>query len=577
MMTAEVRLVLDASNFARVSGGKSDLSRFFAVIDAIAEALDGRNHHLYIVWDNDYMRFFGPSARSKLENWNPKSKNVIAEQETVPPGTPADEVVLKWAQERPGSIVLSSDVYKEYDEHKHWLLEPGRFVCGTYTQHDESWLLMERQIYQNGPGPITWKLRKLSELLADTFPTLRSISRSSRIEVGVLVSLMQDSGHTKSETAILTPEECSLARRLADMGQQKPFSLADIAREVGKSFREMRDWVDVLRLDVESIGDIVLMDLGNKERLMATIQLKHSEISIYRVTAFARDKDIKSLKIFFRTKVVQNSIALKSFAECWIKALECESELDLNVLLCVPSDLRLEIFEYLVLENKISLDGSVSEELFKGASLETCILVECARVLALKKSKYLIKMLDLVEGLMSEKGELSPHIGNHAFMVSLLTNMSQLGFLRSLKIPKNQLKTVSDRIERVLPTSIVPDLIRYESGQIEVLFASGTIFAQDAADLVMADYLTNVGISWVEPQHLRGWKPTAKDVETMKAGDLSPLLSSRKVIQETIRSAGTLRAKNDGIVTIGLLCALNAEVSRLEGSLGYISRNISRI
>ena len=127
-MAAEVRLVLDASNFARVSDGKSDLTRFFAVIDGIAEALDGRNHHLYIVWDSDYMRFFGPSARMQLEKWKPP---LIAEQEVVQRGTTADLVVLEWAQERPGSIVLSSDVYRQYEKHKDWLLKPGRFVCGT--------------------------------------------------------------------------------------------------------------------------------------------------------------------------------------------------------------------------------------------------------------------------------------------------------------------------------------------------------------------------------------------------------------------------------------------------------------
>ena len=144
-------------------------------------------------------------------------------------------------------------------------------------------------------------------------------------------------------------------------------------------------------------------------------------------------------------------------------------------------------------------------------------------------------------------------------------------------IPKNRLKTVSDRIERVLPTSIVPDVLRYESGQIEVLFANGTIFGDEAVDVVMADYLMNIGISWVSPQHLRGWKPTAKQIETMKAGDLSPLLSVRKVVAETIRSTGTLRASDDEIVVLGLLCAVSAEVSRLEDSLGDISKKMSRI
>ena len=576
-MAAEVRLVLDASNFARVSDGKSDLTRFFAVIDGIAEALDGRNHHLYIVWDSDYMRFFGPSARMQLEKWKPKSRNVIAEQETVQQGTKADVVVLKWAQERPGSIVLSSDVYREYDEHKHWLLEPGRFVCGTYTQRDQSWLLMERQIYLDRPGPITRRLRKLSELLDDNFPTLRSMARTSRIQVGVLVKLMEESGHAKSETAILTLEECSLARLLADMVQQRPISLADIANEVGKSFFELGEWVDVLRLDVESVGAIVLMDLANKELLMGAIASAHSEISIYRVRAFARDRDIQSLKKLFRTKVVQNSLAVKSLIECWIKALECESEFDLNLLLGVSSDLRLEIIEYLLNEKQIALDESVPEELFKDASIETCLLVECARVLSLRKWRYLIKMLDFAETLVSEKGELPRHIGNHASMNSLMTNMSHLDFVRALKIPKNRLKTVSDRIERVLPTSIVPDVLRYESGQIEVLFANGTIFGDEAVDVVMADYLMTIGISWVSPQHLRGWKPTVKQIESMKAGDLSPLLSMRKVVKETIRSTGTLCASDDEIVVLGLLCAVSAEVSRLEDSLGDISKKMSRI
>jgi hypothetical protein len=576
-MTAEVRLVLDASNFARVSDGKSDLTRFFAVIDGIAEALDGRNHHLYIVWDSNYMRFFGPSARMQLEKWKPKSRNVIAEQETVQQGTKADVVVLKWAQERPGSIVLSSDVYREYDEHKHWLLEPGRFVCGTYTQRDQSWLLMERQIYQDGPGPITRKLRKLSDLLDDNFPTIRSMARTSHIQVGVLVKMMEESGHAKSETAILTLEECSLARSLTDILQQRPFSLTDIVHEVGKSFLELEEWVDVLHLDVESVGAIVLMDLANKELLIGAIASAHSEISIYRVCAFARDRDVQSLKRLSRTKVVQNSLAVKSLTECWIEALECESEFDLNLLLGVSSDLRLEIIEYLLNEKQIAIDESVSEELFKDASIETCLLVECARVLSLGKWKYLTKMLDFAETLVSEKGELPRYIGNHASMKSLMTNMSHLDFVRALKIPKNRLKTVSDRIERVLPTSIVPDVLRYESGQIEVLFANGTIFGDEAVDVVMADYLMTVGISWVSPLHLRGWKPTAKQIETMKAGNLSPLLSMRKVAKETIRSTGTLCTSDDEIVVLGLLCAVSAEISRLEDSLGDISKKMSRI
>ena len=63
----------------------------------------------------------------------------------------------------------------------------------------------------------------------------------------------------------------------------------------------------------------------------------------------------------------------------------------------------------------------------------------------------------------------------------------------------------------------------------------------------------------------------------MKAGDLSPLLSMRKVVKETIRSTGTLCASDDEIVVLGLLCAVSAEVSRLEDSLGDISKKMSRI
>ena len=99
---------------------------------------------------------------------------------------------------------------------------------------------MERQIYPNGPGPITKQLRKLSELLDDSYPTMRSIARKSRVQVEILVRLMNESGHLKSDTSILSGDESILASSLAGLVAQKPFNLADIALEVGKSIVEMR-------------------------------------------------------------------------------------------------------------------------------------------------------------------------------------------------------------------------------------------------------------------------------------------------------------------------------------------------
>jgi hypothetical protein len=568
-MPAEVRLVLDASNFARESDAKSDLTRFFAVIADIAEALDGRKHHLYIIWDSDYMRFFGPSARRKLENWNPKSKILNAEQEIAQQGTKADVVVLNWAQQRPGSIVLSSDVYKEYDEHKHWLLQPGRFVCGTYTQHDKSWLLMERQIYPDGPGPITRELRKFPDLLDDTFPTVRSIARRSRIQVPVLTRLMEQSGLIKSETEILSEDECSVARNFADAVARKPFLLADLAQKAGKSIVEMGEWAEVLRLDTELVGDSVCMDVVSEELLMNAIQSNHSDVSVYRAVAFAQDRDLQSLKKLSRTKIVRNSPVARGLTECWIKSLECVSDFNLSLLHDVHPDFRLEIIEYLITEKQIVFDESIPEELFKDASPEIGFLIECSRVLSLKKWKNLIKVIDLAESLVVEKGEL--------FMTSLLTNMSQLEFVRALKIPKSQFKSVSDRIERTLPKSIVPDVLRYESGQIEVLFADNVVASEDAVNPLLTDFLKRAGISWIDPQHLRGWKPTDSEVETMKAGDLSPLLSIRKVVRETIRNISILRESGDEIVVLGLLCAASAEISRLEDLMGDIPKKMSHI
>jgi hypothetical protein len=576
-MTTEVRLVLDASNFARVSDTKSDLTRFFAVIADIAEALDGRKHHLYIIWDSDYMRFFGPSSRRKLESWNPKSKFLNAEQEIAQPGTKADVVVLNWAQQRPGSIVLSSDVYKEYDEHKHWLLQPGRFVCGTYTQHDESWLLMERQIYPDGPGRITRDLRKLSDLLDDTFPTVRSIARKSRIQIQVLTKLMEESGGIKSETMILTEDESSTARSFADVVARKPFMLANLAQEAGKSIVEMREWTDALKLEIELVGENVFMDVVGEELLMNAIQSNHSDISVYRALVFARNRDLHSLKKLSRTKIVQHSLVAKSLTECWIKSLECISKFNSSLLLDVHPEFRLEIFEYLLGENLIDVDESIPVEIFKDATSETGLLVECSRVLSLKKWKNLINVIDLAETLVVEKGELSLHIRDHVFMTSLLTNMSQLEFVRALKIPKSQFKSVSDRIERTLPKSIVPDVLRYESGQIEVLFADSVVASEDAVNPLLTDFLKRAGISWIDPQHLRGWKPTDSEVETMKAGDLSPLLSIRKVVRETIRNISILRENGDEIVVLGLLCAASAEISRLEDLMGDIPKKMSHI
>ena len=79
-------------------------------------------------------------------------------------------------------------------------------------------------------------------------------------------------------------------------------------------------------------------------------------------------------------------------------------------------------------------------------------------------------------------------------------------------------------------------------------------------------------------RRLLGWMgvPDA-EIDALKAGDLSPLLSFRKVVQETIRSIGTIRASGDEVVVLGLLCAASTEVSRLEDSLGDISKKLSRI
>jgi hypothetical protein len=63
----------------------------------------------------------------------------------------------------------------------------------------------------------------------------------------------------------------------------------------------------------------------------------------------------------------------------------------------------------------------------------------------------------------------------------------------------------------------------------------------------------------------------------MKAGDLSPLLSIRKVVRETIRNISILRESGDEIVVLGLLCAASAEISRLEDLMGDIPKKMSHI
>jgi hypothetical protein len=387
---------------------------------------------------------------------------------------------------------------------------------------------------------------------------------------------MEQSGHIKSETAILSEDECSVARNFADAVARKPFMLADLAQKAGKSIVEMGEWAEVLRLDIELVGDSVFMDVVSEELLMDAIQSNHSDISVYRAAAFAQDRDLQSLKKLSRTKIVRNSPVARGLTECWIKSLECVSDFNLSLLLDVHPDFRLEIIEYLITEKQIVFDESIPEELLKDASPEIGFLIECSKVLSLKKWKNLSRMIEIAETLLLETGALPHHLCDHSLIKSLSLEMSQLEFVRALKIPKNQLKSISDRIERVLPKSVAPDVLRYEAGQIDVLFGDDAVFVEDGWELVMSDYLQKVGISWIEPQHLQGWKPTNKELKKMKDGDLSPLLTIKRVVQETIRSIGTLRTSDDEAVVLGLLCATSTEVSRLEDLLGDIPKKMSR-
>ena len=527
-MNAEVRLVLDASNFARISNEKSDPTRFFAVIDEIAKAVDGRKHHLYIVWDHRYKKHFAPAAQRKIDNWDPKSKKVNAEQVTAPTGIEADEVVLKWAQDRPGSIVLSSDGYTDYHEHKYWLLEPGRFVCGTYTQHDKRWLLTERQIHQNGPGPITRQLRRLSELLDDLYPTTRSVFRELRLSKDQIKDFSVHLDLSVPETAIISKDVAEWIRKVVGQLLEYRTNLRPLLNGSSVSERDALQWLALSGYSaVQRDGDYyVSHEVATEVEKWLTGQFP--TLSAFRLKLAIDSGDVESVRRLVNDLDFEGQTVLAMFGQTWVNLADGSTEIDWTAIESLDSLFLTFLVEKAIEKNLIDEGFNLPADRIAELSPPLNNRLLAKRYRASNNIDDVIAFYSSYVGHVEEDRELQKEAGKWILDVA---------FDQKQKWSKRKWKLLSDAVSRAALYSPEHVVSYYFSGNHERALTGMYTSDKKLTKRLRLHYLNEVvAMPWMSPDSLGLFLLNTVLRNYLIAGDYESFLASEEVMDTAVKN-----------------------------------------
>ena len=527
-MNAEVRLVLDASNFARISNEKSDPTRFFAVIDEIAKAVDGRKHHLYIVWDHRYKKHFAPAAQRKIDNWDPKSKKVNAEQVTAPTGIEADEVVLKWAQDRPGSIVLSSDGYTDYHEHKYWLLEPGRFVCGTYTQHDKRWLLTERQIHQNGPGPITRQLRRLSELLDDLYPTTRSVFRELRLSKDQIKDFSVHLDLSVPETAIISKDVAEWIRKVVGQLLEYRTNLRPLLNGSSVSERDALQWLALSGYSaVQRDGDYyVSHEVATEVQKWLTGQFP--TLSAFRLKLAIDSGDVESVRRLVNDLDFEGQTVLAMFGQTWVNLADGSTEIDWTAIESLDSLFLTFLVEKAIEKNLIDEGFNLPADRIAELSPPLNNRLLAKRYRASNNIDDVIAFYSSYVGHVEEDRELQKEAGQWILDVA---------FDQKQKWSKRKWKLLSDAVSRAALYSPEHVVSYYFSGNHERALTGMYTSDKKLTKRLRLHYLNEVvAMPWMSPDSLGLFLLNTVLRNYLIAGDYESFLASEEVMDTAVKN-----------------------------------------
>ena len=527
-MNAEVRLVLDASNFARISNEKSDPTRFFAVIDEIAKAVDGRKHHLYIVWDHRYKKHFAPAAQRKIDNWDPKSKKVNAEQVTAPTGIEADEVVLKWAQDRPGSIVLSSDGYTDYHEHKYWLLEPGRFVCGTYTQHDKRWLLTERQIHQNGPGPITRQLRRLSELLDDLYPTKRSVFRELRLSTDQIKDFSVHLDLSVPETAIISKDVAEWIRKVVGQLLEYRTNLRPLLNGSSVSERDALQWLALSGYSaVQRDGDYyVSHEVATEVQKWLTGQFP--TLSAFRLKLAIDSGDVESVRRLVNDLDFEGQTVLAMFGQTWVNLADGSTEIDWTAIESLDSLFLTFLVEKAIEKNLIDEGFNLPADRIAELSPPLNNQLLAKRYRASNNIDDVIAFYSSYVGHIEEDRELQKEAGQWILDVA---------FDQKQKWSKRKWKLLSDAVSRAALYSPEHVVSYYFSGNHERALTGMYTSDKKLTKRLRLHYLNEVvAMPWMSPDSLGLFLLNTVLRNYLIAGDYESFLASEEVMDTAVKN-----------------------------------------
>ena len=527
-MNAEVRLVLDASNFARISNDKSDPTRFFAVIDEIAKAVDGRKHHLYIVWDHRYKKHFAPAAQRKIDNWDPKSKKVNAEQVTAPTGIEADEVVLKWAQDRPGSIVLSSDGYTDYHEHKYWLLEPGRFVCGTYTQHDKRWLLTERQIHQNGPGPITRQLRRLSELLDDLYPTTRSVFRELRLSKDQIKDFSVHLDLSVPETAIISKDVAEWIRKVVGQLLEYRTNLRPLLNGSSVSERDALQWLALSGYSaVQRDGDYyVSHEVATEVQKWLTGQFP--TLSAFRLKLAIDSGDVESVRRLVNDLDFEGQTVLAMFGQTWVNLADGSTEIDWTAIESLDSLFLTFLVEKAIEENLIDEGFNLPADRIAELSPPLNNQLLAKRYRASNNIDDVIAFYSSYVGHIEEDRELLKEAGQWILDVA---------FDQKQKWSKRKWKLLSDAVSRAAIYSPEHVVSYYFSGNHERALTGMYTSDKKLTKRLRLHYLNEVvAMPWMSPDSLGLFLLNSVLRNYLIAGDYESFLATEEVMDTAVQN-----------------------------------------
>ena len=563
-MNDQVLLVLDASNFAR-KGRKSDLRRFFAVFSAVTTALDGRNHYLHIVEDHDFKTFFSKSERKSLTKWLKSQNSVVAGTGDRTSGVKADDVVLAWARERPGSIVLSSDGFQDYDEHKEWLYQPGRFVAGSYTEFDGTWTLVERSMPLRVGGKIKGPRRPFSVLLDDLFPTPRSICRQSGVELEHCAFLLDELNLGNRDTVILNQDIANEFREAAEKLREASLPLQQISSQYGVTEKALAEMCRIVGIKTSEIGKRKFLKDADRPAIDELLQSPFNTPDRCKLKIAIHQKNIRKIQSCKKSLDALGDHDALTVIQIWEELLSNNSEISWSLIENVSPALHTDIFSYLIQTNELERLNSIPPQLKKKLAPQLRLLQACLSFSHEKKYAHLDEFFKDLKNVVSRNPSIIDVLTASDIWRQVESTISDIDLFSQLRFTKNQHKTLAKNWAEYFSSSPALITLNFVNGDFRLFFSPGKRSKSNQLKKLRRHYLDNhIEAAWIPVEEFEALLREEGTISQLQENNFAALMSHPLVVTATRANIETVSNLNSPISQLALSYVITSTLTAID-------------